>query len=154
MNRPWFKFNFSYPLTCLGAALFLFLGVQVSYDLWSCSRLKVQVSGTIEQLKVVKKSSSSFPLQAVYRFDFQEKIYRNTVLLSPPYHLNRASALKAIKNLEHRQWAVWIDPKHPEISALQKVFPIKKIIYVAMALAVTCYFGFLETNSRMRNPIH
>lgn len=147
-----FKFNLSYPMTLLGAVLFLILGVQVGLDLWAYARLTARTEVSIDQWKVIKKSSS-FPLQATYHFGFQGKTYQCKTVLPPPYHLNRLSAEKAIKNLEKFRWMAWFDPRNPSISSLQKEFPLKKTIYALIALGITCYFGFLETHSKIRNPI-
>lgn len=149
-----FKFNLSYPMTLLGAILFFILGIQVCFDLWTYVRLASRTEIVVDQWKVIKKSSSSFPIQTTYHFEFQGKTYQCKAFLHPPYHLNRPSAEKALKNLEQQQWIAWFDPRNPHFSLLQKEFPFKKMIYTLIALGVTCYFGFLETHSKIRNPIH
>jgi hypothetical protein len=152
MRRWRFKFNLSYPLTLIGAILFLILGSIAMCHLYDYLRLTVQVDATIDEWKVVKKSSSSYPIRGLYHVDFQGKTYHGSSILLPPYHLNRSSAEKAIKNLEKKKWRVWLNPYNPTFSSLEKLFPMKKIIYAFLALGVTLYFWFIETSSKIRSP--
>jgi hypothetical protein len=152
MVRRWFKFNLSYPLTTLASILFLILGSMALASLHSYFKLSFKTEAVVDHWKVVKKSSSSYPIRGSYHFKFQGKNYQGSSVLSPPYHLNRPSAEKAIFNLEKKKWIVWFDPHQPTFSSLEKALPVKKIIYALIALGVSLYFGFVETNSRMRNP--
>lgn len=154
MGLSRFKFNLSYPMTLLGAVIFLILGIRACIDLWSYARLTDRKEVIIDRWKVVKKSSSAFLIRATYHFEFQEKTYTCRDVLPPPYHLNRMSAEKAVQKLEKQRWAAWFDRGHPQISSLRKELPLKKIIYSLIALGITCYFVFLETPSKIRNPIH
>jgi hypothetical protein len=154
MKQLWFKFNLSYPLTLLGSILFLILGSMAFFDLFSYFRLVAQTEAVTDHWKVVKKSSSSYPIRCIYHFEFQGKSYQGSSLLLPPHHLNRLSAEKAIIQLEKKKWKVWFDPKNPSISSLEKAYPTKKIVYALIALGVTLYFWFVETNSKIRSPIN
>lgn len=152
MRRSWFKFNISYPLTTLGALLFLILGSMAFFNLYTHFRLVARTEAVIDRWKVVKKSSSSYPIRGFYHFEFQGKNYQGSSILQPPHHLNRLSAERAILNLEKKKWTVWVDPHNPTFSYLEKPFPAKKIVYALIALGVTLYFWFVETSSRIRNP--
>ncbi len=152
MSRQGFKFNL-YPLTVVGAFVFLTMGSFALTSLYEYLRLAASTEAIVDRWKVVKKSSSSYPICGWYHFEFQGHRYQGSSLLPPPYHLNRASAEQAIKKL-NRTRIIWFDPHRPSISVLKKSFPIKKIIYSFIALGVTFYFGFVETISRRRNPIN
>ncbi len=152
MSLAWFKFNMSYPLTLLGSIFFLSIGSIAMREYYLYLRLSVRVEATLDDWKVIKKSSSSYPVQGKYHFEFQGKTYPGSSILSPPYPLNRLSAQKIISDLEHVR-IIWIDPRNPMISSLEKMFPLKKVIYAFVALGVTLYFWFVETSSRIRSPI-
>lgn len=152
MNPTWFKINASYPLTLLGSILFLILGSMAFFNLYNHFRLVAKTEAVIDQWKVVKKSSSSYPIRGTYHFEFQGKSYHGSSVLLPPHHLNRLSAERAILNLEKKKWSVWIDPHNPSFSSLEKTFPMKKIVYALIALGVTLYFWYVETSSRIRSP--
>ena len=154
MERSWFKFNLSYPLTCVGSILFLILGSMTMAALYSYFRLTAATEATIDHWKAVKKSSSSYPIRGSYHFEFQGKTYQGSSILSPPHNLNRPSAEKAIHNLGGKSCKIWFDPHNPNISSLEKMFPTKKIIYTLIAFGITLYFWFVETSSRIRNPIN
>lgn len=158
MRLPRFKINLSYPLTTpltlLGALLFLILsGIAMSH-LYNYFRLEARVEVVIDKWKVIKKSSSSYPIQAKYHFEFQEKSYRGSCLAPPPYHLNQMSAEKEMELLDKKKWTVWIDPRQPTVSSFEKALPVKKIVYAFFALGITLYFWFVETNSKIRSPIN
>ena len=152
MSLAWFKFNMSYPLTLLGSILFLGLGSVAMRDYYLYLRLSVKVEASIDQWKVIKKSSSSYPIQGKYHFEFQGKTYHGASNLKPPYPLNRPSAQKMIVELEPSR-KLWIDPHNPMISSLERGFPIKKVVYALIALGVSLYFWFVETSSKIRIPI-
>lgn len=145
MMKSWFKFNL---LTLTGAVLTLILGSSALTHYYQFLRLEAQAEAKIEQFKVIKKSSSSYPIRGYYHFHFQGKTYKGSSLLLPPYHLNRPSAEKTIAELEAKQWKVWLDPKNPKISTLEKSLSIKKIVYALIALGVTIYFWFVEQSTR------
>jgi hypothetical protein len=152
MGPAWFKFNISYPLTLLGSILFLCLGSIAMREYYLYLRLSVRLEASIDHWKVIKKSSSSYPIQGSYHFEFRGKTYQGASSLKPPYPLNRPSAQKMIANLEHSR-KIWIDPYNPTISSLEKVLPIKKIVYALITLGITLYFWFVETSSKIRSPI-
>jgi len=145
MSRTWFKFNLSYPLTVLGASLALILGTSALCQLYTYFRLTAHVEASACSWKVVKKSSSSYPIQCQYHFEFKGKNYQGTSLLRPPYHLNRSSAEKALPKMETRK--IWIDPHQPAVSSLEKELPLKKIVYALLSLGTTVYFWLIETTT-------
>ncbi len=150
MGQKWFNFNFSYSLVVIGAAVFLILGSQAAAALWNYGRLNSQAKASINTWEVVQKSSSSFALKVVYQFEFKENIHQGEMVLAPPYHFNRPSAEKAASNLEKKEWAVWVNSHNPEVSSLEREFPLKKTIYAFIALGITLYFGFLQQSSKIR----
>ncbi len=154
MRLPRFKINLSYPLTTLGTVLFLVLsGIALSH-LYTYFRLEARVEVAIDGWKVIKKSSSSYPIRAKYHFEFQGKSYHGSCLAPPPYHLNYLSAEKEMENLNKKKWSVWIDPHQPTMSSFEKALPIKKIVYAFFTLGITLYFWFVETSSKIRSPIN
>ncbi len=154
MKRWWFNFNISYPLTVLGGILFLILGTIAASAVFRHLTLETQTEAVIDQWKVVKKSSSAYPIRGKYHFEFQGKTYYGSSIILPPYHLNRPSAKRAAVQLEKEKWNVWLDPRNPSISALQKESPLKKIVYALVALGITFYFGYVETTSKIRSPMN
>lgn len=154
MERFGFKFNLSYPLTLLGSTVFLILGSFAMVSFYDYVRLSVRIEATIDRWKVIKKSSSSYPIQGSYQFEFQGKSWQGASILPPPHNLNRLAAKKIIERLPVGTRSVWIDPRNPKFSSLEKRFPLKPVLYSLTAFGVTLYFWFVETNSRIRNPIH
>ncbi len=116
-----------------------FLG-SACYELWRYQQLEARVPAAIKEWKILEKSPSQFALKASYTFEYQGKVYRSKTVFAKPYHFNRISAEKQIKNISTQPWSVWIQPSHPERSSLQKTFPLKKCLYSLMCLGVFLYF--------------
>lgn len=151
MRLSGFKFNGSSLLMWLAGIIlggFLF---SAAVDLWGYLRLEKKTIATVNQWKVIEKSSSQFALRASYTFDAQGKTYAGKTTLSKPYHLNRLSAEKQVKAYEAHKWPVWYQPNHPEISSIEHLFPVKKCLYTLIVLGVFFYFVYLRSNQLIQN---
>jgi hypothetical protein len=144
MRFSQFKFNGSSLLIGVsGVAAAAFLAVAV-HGLWGYFRLEEKLPASVYHWKVIEKSSSQFAIRASYTFEREGKTYRGKTIFSKPYHLNRISAEKQIKNFIPHPWQAWHQPGRPAISSLEKVFPVKKCLYALMALGVSLYFLYVR----------
>ena len=144
MRLPSFKFNASSLLVLLAGLITAGFLVSASLDLWGYLRLEKKSIAKVEKWRVIKKGSSKFALKAHYCFENQGKTYHGKTIFSKPYHLNRLSAEKQIKNYTAQQWPVWYQPSHPEHSSIERLFPFKKCFYSLMVLGVFLYFVYLR----------
>jgi len=95
--------------------------------------------------KVVEKSSSSFSLEVIYRFDAVKKEgVQGSTELEKPYFLNLPSAEQAIEELSKKSWDVFYNDKDPSKNALQRNFPFKDCIQCLLTLGVFIYFLFFK----------
>ncbi len=122
-------------LPWLPGAIFLWLTCGVFQDMWLYWRLSTPISAVVERVEVIEHGASKFELKAYFE--------NRTCHLGEPYHLNRPSAEREAKALEGKMQRFWVDPQKPQIVALEKTFPYKKILYSIVALGVTGYFYFL-----------
>ncbi len=144
MRLPSFKFNASSLLVWLAGLITAGFLVSASLDLWAYLRLEKKSIAKVEKWRVIEKGSSKFAVKGYYAFEVQGKTYHGKTIFSKPYHLNRLSAEKQIKNYTTQQWPVWYQPSHPEHSSIELFFPFKKCLYSLMVLGVFLYFVYLR----------
>jgi hypothetical protein len=95
--------------------------------------------------KVVEKSSSSFALKVIYRFDaIKKEGVQGSTELDKPYFLNLPSAEHAIGELSKKSWDVFYNDKDPSKNSLQRNFPFKDFIQCLLTLGVFIYFLFFK----------
>ena len=112
--------------------------------LWEYSRLDSMAEAKVLQLRVVKKSSSQFAIEADYVYSVSGSSYKSKMIFLKPYFLNEPSAEYGINQLKGKSWTVWYNKKNHEISSLQKIFPFQACIQAFLTLCVSLYFIFLR----------
>src|SRR3990167_6430839 len=133
---------FIFSLLIFGLAIsgyFSFLLVETLFEYYP---LKKQAETRISRWEI-KEMEGSFALKAFYSFETQGKIWNGTTLLSKPWYLNEPSALLALKGKAKEEWLAWFNPKNPEHSSLEKVFPIGLLVRVLICYGVFIYFSFI-----------
>ncbi len=138
------KSNGSSLLALFSGAVALYLLLLALFHLWGYLALDAQAPATVHHWRIIKKSSSTFALEATYTFEAQGKELPGQTIFSKPYHLNYPSAERQIKMFSTRPWSVWYSSHDPALSSLDKTFPTKKIIYALMALGVFAYFLYIR----------
>jgi hypothetical protein len=107
------------------------------------------------QWSIKEINSDEFLPSASYVFKLEngEEIRGKSDLVATPYR-NPWSAEEGIKELNKQSWNVWYNPSKPQLSALQKVFPLKDSIYALMMLGLLAYFiGLGYYVSRQRKDV-
>ena len=131
-------FPFKFNLFISGAIAAYFCTVAL-LQLWTYHALNSQAPATILAWQTLPRSSA-FAIEASYTFEAQGRTLTGQTIFSKPYHLNTFSAQQQIKKFTERQWVVWYEAKSPAHSSLERVFPLKKVVYAVMALGVFVYF--------------
>jgi len=135
--------NFRFILLALTGGCALWFVGNASLDLWTYVRLDVRYPAKILKWEIEQKNASQFPLVVHYIYQVKGKTYQGKTRLKKPYHLNEASAQAKVKELQKiPQWAVWVDAGTPHYSSLEKNFPLKKILYGIICLAIVFYLAF------------
>jgi hypothetical protein len=137
LEKNW-VFNF---LVIFLVIIALFFNLKALINIYNFQRLnsfcKVnEVNFYVEEIKGKYKIAGS------YRFESDKKTISGKNFFKESF-LNQFAAQEAIKNLP-KERLVFFDPKHPEISTLEKSFPYKNVIYALIALGVAIYFGFFK----------
>ncbi len=135
-------------LSALAAALY-FSCLSAS-SLLGYFSLSGSAKGKIEQWEIEERKER-FYLKAVYSFESQEKIWRDSFTFKNDY-LNEFAALAALKEKAKQPQTVWHSAKNPSISALERNFPINLIIRTLACYVVSIYFFYLS--KRIRSLIY
>jgi hypothetical protein len=106
---------------------------------WQYIRLDQQIEAQHIQWSVLPISDESFIPFATYFFNVHGKNYQGQARWQESY-LNQWAAQEAIGRLEKNRPLVWFDSSAPEISSLQKLFPIKESLYSLLLWTLGIYF--------------
>jgi hypothetical protein len=106
---------------------------------WRYVRLDRQTAVHEIQWSVLALSDEAFVPLASYSFLVQGKNYQGETRWNETY-LNQWTAQEAITRLQQSPPQVWYDSSDPEISSLQKHFPIKQSLYAALLWLLGLYF--------------
>jgi hypothetical protein len=139
----------------------IFLGVlgyttHTLIKVWQYMRLDQQTQAQDIRWSILSSNEEAFVPFANYSFIVQDKSYQGQTRWQETY-LNQWTAQEAIMRLEHAPPLVWYDSSSPEISSLQKKFPLKESIYTLMLLILGVYFiglGYYVNVSSTFKPLN
>lgn len=132
-NPFWILFITFVILGVLGYTTHTFIKI------WQYMRLDQQTETQYTQWSIRPVSDESFIPFATYSFHIYDKTYQGQTLWQKSY-LNQWSAREAIDRLEKNPPLVWFDSSNPEISSLQKLFPLKESLYSLLLWILGIYF--------------
>ncbi len=123
-------------LTYSGIAAFKY------YEYW---RISSSVEPSSLNWVVIKKNEESFYPATLYGYKNNNLDYTGKTLWSSRY-LNEWTASEAIERLKKVRLNVWFDATEPEISTLERIFPLKSIVYSIILFFLFVYFAVLTPN--------
>ncbi len=129
----------------------LYFALRFGVDFLHFSSLKSRACAQISQWEIVN-IKGLYGLKAEYSFQFQEKTWRGSSVLNPPYHLNDMAALLALKDRAKESWAVWYNPRNPSSSSLEKAFPYGLLFRALISTGVLIY-SFVLRRRLLRSNI-
>jgi hypothetical protein len=107
--------------------------------------LNAQTQGKVERFSVKKHKEDAYGIEAHYTYIVDGVSYQDHKVLTHPIFLNATSAnMHLTRYWKEQDWSVWYNTKRPEVSALQKLFPIKKLISFLVSLGVLVYFFWFK----------
>lgn len=106
---------------------------------WQYLRLDRQTAAQTIQWNVLAINDEAYVPIASYSFIVNGKSYRSETQLEETY-LNAWTAQEAIERLEYASPLIWYVSYNPEISSLQKHFPLKQSVYTGFLLILALYF--------------
>lgn len=106
---------------------------------WQYLRLDQHVDAQNIQWSVLSLNEEAFVPLANYSFVVRNQSYQGQTRWQEVY-LNSWTAQEAIMRLKKSPPPVWFDSSSPEISSLQKLFPLKESLYSLLLWILSLYF--------------
>ncbi len=126
-------------LPVVAGVAFLWFGGKAVFELWGYSRLDKHTPVAVLDWQIVERGSRAYILGS-YTFEAQGKIYQGKTRFREPTFLNKLAAGYQLDEWKTHAWSAWYDPKNPECSSLQKLFPYKNCVYALLVMGVLGYF--------------
>jgi hypothetical protein len=133
----------------IGACV-VWLGSVAGIALLDYYRLSSSAEAQITDWSVAEESESEVYLAATYVYVVDGKSYEGKTIFQEPRFLNRFSAEEQLKGWQGLRYKVWYAAGKPELSSLQRLFPLKKSVYAFLALGV---FGFLSVATLLQSKV-
>lgn len=133
-----------YWLIFLGLIFLCIVGYALltAIKLWEFFRLDQSTRPQGIEWSVDPLGDDAFAPLAHYRYLVKGKVYQGQTRLKETY-LNEWAAQEAISRHSHSPLTVWFDSSSPEISSLQKQFPLKAAFSTLFLWILGIYFAFL-----------
>jgi hypothetical protein len=130
-------------LAAIAIAIALWFSSIAAYQIFQYLRLGSFAQAEVTRWSIKELSASRFAIEAFFEFEAKGKKYEGKSLLDSPVFLNPFAAEDAIKIREKEAFFAWYQPSNPEVSSLQKDFPLKSLIHALVTLGVLIYFIFI-----------
>ncbi len=124
--------------------------VSAGRDLMRYYQISSQVPATVEKWEVREQGPNQYEIQALYSYDFDGKSYRGSSQAGETYP-NPWAANQALEKLKSRKWSVWINPKVPNHSIMERKFPYKATVSAVILIALAAYFICLGVYAGIKN---
>jgi hypothetical protein len=108
-------------------------------------KLSSKTSGIVEAFSTQERPDEKWAVIASYHYTVQGKEHKKNYMFTAPLFPNQVAAEHHIeKHWKTKEWQVWYVSKHPEQSALQKLFPFKFLFNTCLTLGIVFYFLWLR----------
>jgi len=101
--------------------------------------LNSQAEALVSQWEIVE-IKNRYAIKSNFEFEAKGKNWRGEFTLLAPYYLNEFAALSALKEKAKEKWSAWYNSSNPQISALQKSFPVGLLLRSLICYGVIIYF--------------
>lgn len=101
------------------------------------------IKANFERCEIKNDKRNKCDVVAFYHFKIDDKIFTNRYLFKKKF-LNSITAKEYIENFSKNDLTIWFNTKNPNISSIEKKFPIKNCVYITIVFAVFIYFLILK----------
>jgi len=133
-NRYWIFFLVSVALVAIG------FGGSAAWQLYRYRAYNATIQPTTLNWTVESKIGDRYYLVGEYSFEVEGKSFAGKTLLEKPLFRNLWSANQAIDEMGDSLRPVYFVSHKPEISTLNRHFPLKEVISAAALMALLLYF--------------
>jgi hypothetical protein len=141
-NPVWMTFFYLITLT---ATIYTIIA---SLDIYHYLRMSKIVIPNEVEWSIKKFNEETFIPEGSYQFTLNGVTIVGKTSLQQRY-LNPFAAQEAINKFIYLSPQVWFDPSNPQISTLEKTFPLKKSFYAGILWALVIYLFWLDRKIRL-----
>lgn len=107
----------------------------------------------LDEWRVKEEKKGKFSISVNYQFEWKGQSIAGVYDFKKPTYQNPYLAQDHIQEWSEKSWAIWLNPNQPTFVSLQKQFPMKKGVNLALCLAVLLYFVFLKGYVKRMNKL-
>jgi hypothetical protein len=131
-------------LVFISAGITLWFSVCALMGVWNYLKLEAKTTATIDLFKIEEETPSRYVISGHYSYRVKGENYEGETLFDRVHYLNRSSAERELMRWQQLNWDAWYNPRNPEQSSLQRMFPFKACLYAVLTLGVFVYFLILR----------
>lgn len=117
---------------------------------WGYQRLDRELPFEKIEWSVYPESEETNLFKASYHYRFNDTSYSGEYLFKKPVFINILGATHALTDFSKKVTTTWISSENPQISSLEKAFPLKECVYSVTLWAILLYFLLLPVYCRYR----
>lgn len=125
------------------ALIVLFFSVSTAYEMYQHLSMTANTPALQTHWSVVQKASDRYVLHVSYTYQVKARVYEGSMDIPGTNFKNAAAAETMMPTFSAKERIVWFAPHHSERSTIQKSFPLKSSIYMAIIWGVLLYFIWL-----------
>ncbi|NGX48471.1 MAG: hypothetical protein K940chlam5_00056 [Candidatus Anoxychlamydiales bacterium] len=132
-------------LITLSVAALILLGIsfKTAYQINKFFTLDSKIRARVEKVDVIEGKKEKFEVLAFYNFKIGDKNFYNVKKFDAKF-INEITALDFKEKILKKDFFIWYNKKNPKISAIEKSFPIKNLVYSIITFVVFGYFVALK----------
>ncbi|NGX35054.1 MAG: hypothetical protein K1060chlam1_01422 [Candidatus Anoxychlamydiales bacterium] len=105
--------------------------------------LDSKIKAEVEKIEIIESKKDKFEVTAFYYFKIGNKNFYNVRKFQDKF-INKITAIDFKEKISKKDFFTWYNKKNPNISAVEKKFPIKNLVYSIMTFIIFVYFIILK----------
>lgn len=135
-------------LIIISSIVVLFLLGKTFFEVKDFHQLDQNTNVKIKQWEIDKDKKDKFYITAIYKYKIDGEKKIGKMIFNKNFN-NYAAAFDWLNILAKKNWKAWYSSKNPNLSSLEKKFPIKHCIYSIISISVLLYFSFFQKNFKI-----
>lgn len=123
--------------------LFFLLSFKTIKEIHTYFLLNQKITATLEDCKIINYKSQKYKIYVSYTYNVNNKIFKNNSSYSKNF-INYINANDFKEKISKNVFYIWYNKMNPNISSVEKTFPIKNCFYLIISFLVFIYFLILK----------
>ncbi|HEU64310.1 MAG: hypothetical protein KR126chlam4_00324 [Candidatus Anoxychlamydiales bacterium] len=127
----------------VAAVVLLGISFKTAFQINKFFTLDSKIRANVEKVDIIEGKKDKFDVIAFYNFKIGDKNFYNVKKFTTKF-INEITALDFKEKILKKDFFIWYNKKNPKISAAEKSFPIKNLVYSIITFIVFGYFVVLK----------